>query len=63
MHSHETPDTVMSRLVRIETKLSALVIDAHKQLKVMERKIDQLQETIDEVYPPEEAPCPTKSSA
>lgn len=63
MHSHETPDTVMSRLVRIETKLSVFIIDAHKQLNTMEGKIDQLQQTIDEIYPPEEEPCQNASSA
>jgi hypothetical protein len=62
MHSHETPDTVMSRLVRIETKLSVFIIDTQKHLNTMEGKIDQLQQTIDEIYPPEEAQCQNASS-
>lgn len=54
MHNHDPSDTQMSRLIRIETKLSNFILIAEKRFNILEGKIDHVQQTLDEVYPPEE---------
>jgi hypothetical protein len=54
MHNHDPSDTQMSRLIRIETKLSNFINVTQQHLNILEGKIDHVQQTLDEVYPPEE---------
>lgn len=59
MHNHDPSDTQMSRLIRIETKLSNFINLVHIHLNTLETKIDSVQQTLDEVYPPEEGTTPS----
>lgn len=54
MHNHDQADTQMSRLIRIETKLSNFINVTQQRLTILEGKINLIQQTLDEVYPPEE---------
>lgn len=54
MHNHDPSDTQMSRLIRIETKLSNFINVTQQRLTILEGKINLIQQTLDEVYPPEE---------
>ena len=59
MHNHDPSDTQRSRLIRIETKLSNFINLVHIHLNTLETKIDSVQHTLDEVYPPEEGTTPS----
>lgn len=58
MNSNDPADTPMSRLIRIETKLSSFIHSTEKCINKLEGKINHIQQTLDEVYPPEEGASP-----